>query len=157
MFIIGYVTTFNKYDKNHFLSIYDFTVKEENDTKIEDITDYEEATKYLTEDLKYSGHYAQITILVENKYQLEALNQLITIAKAWNKIDNFKPDYEDYNQKKYYPTFRFDNVYDKYICSSYNESDCIAHLNKLLCFKTRKRAQQFGKQFEDLFNQAFGN
>lgn len=40
---------------------------------------------------------------------LIALNELFTIAQAWNKADDFVPDYSDRRQDKWFPWF----VYDK--------------------------------------------
>lgn len=85
---------------------------------------------------------------------LIALNELFTIAQAWNKADDFVPDYSDRRQAKWFPWF----VYDKdragfvsaftYHAPSYSN----ANFGSRLCFKTANRARQFGEQFIDLWN-----
>lgn len=88
---------------------------------------------------------------------LVALNELFTIAEAWNKADNFVPDFSDASQSKYFPWF----VYDKgaagfvYAYTSNAAADAAAAIGSRLCFKTRNRAIQFGKQFVGLYNQVF--
>ena len=82
--------------------------------------------------------------------KLEALRQLMTIAKAWNKFDEFEPDWEDSGQKKYSPTFEFINGRFEFldVWSIRFASD--THISNF-SFKTKKRAEQFGKQFIELF------
>lgn len=88
---------------------------------------------------------------------LVALNELFTIAEAWNKADNFVPDFSDASQPKYFPWF----VYDKgaagfvYAFTNYTATYTHAYIGSRLCFKTRNRAIQFGKQFVGLYNQVF--
>lgn len=85
---------------------------------------------------------------------LIALNELFTIAQAWNKADDFVPDYSDRRQAKWFPWF----VYDKdragfvYANTSYAPSNANAYIGSRLCFKTANRARQFGEQFIDLWN-----
>ena len=85
---------------------------------------------------------------------LIALNELFTIAQAWNKADDFVPDYSDRRQAKWFPWF----VYDKdragfvYANTSYSPSATSASFGSRLCFKTANRARQFGEQFIDLWN-----
>lgn len=79
-----------------------------------------------------------------------ALTQLITIAKAWNEFDEFKPDWEDLNQEKYYPLFEFKSRKfefahvgsGRFLFDPYTSN---------FSFKTPERAERFGKQFIDLF------
>lgn len=85
---------------------------------------------------------------------LIALNELFTIAQAWNKADDFVPDYSDRRQAKWFPWF----VYDKdragfvYAHTTYAPSNTNAYIGFRLCFKTANRARQFGEQFIDLWN-----
>ena len=84
---------------------------------------------------------------------LIALNELFTIAEAWNKADGFVPDFSDKSQQKYFPWF----VYDKDVVRfSPNGSMPSAYVSALfgerLCFKTIERARQFGQRFAGLFN-----
>lgn len=85
---------------------------------------------------------------------LIALNELFTIAQAWNKADDFVPDYSDRRQAKWFPWF----VYDKdragfvYADTDFAPSSANAYFGSRLCFKTANRARQFGEQFIDLWN-----
>lgn len=85
---------------------------------------------------------------------LIALNELFTIAEAWNKADDFVPDFSNGNQDKWFPWF----YYDKdaagfvYACTPYTPSYTNANVGSRLCFKTANRARQFGKQFIELWN-----
>ena len=88
---------------------------------------------------------------------LTALTKLFTIAEAWNKEDGFVPDFSDYKQVKWFPWFSYDRNLAKFV---YSYTDCTyssapACLGSKLCFKTRERAEQFGKQFVDLYNKVF--
>lgn len=84
---------------------------------------------------------------------LIALNELFTIAEAWNKADGFVPDFSDKEQQKYFPWF----VYDKDVArfspnGGMSSAYASAFLGARLCFKTCDRAQQFGLRFAGLFN-----
>ena len=88
---------------------------------------------------------------------LIALNKLFTIAEAWNKEDGFVPDFSNENQVKMFPWIRYDMKLEKFVCSSVICSSLggNAYCGSRLCFKTYERAEQFGKQFEDLYNEIF--
>jgi len=85
---------------------------------------------------------------------LIALNELFTIAEAWNKADDFVPDFSNSRQDKWFPWF----VYDEdragfvYAYTSDAPSYTNANIGSRLCFKTANRARQFGNQFIDLWN-----
>ena len=84
---------------------------------------------------------------------LIALNELFTIAEAWNKAYGFVPDFSEKEQQKYFPWF----VYDKDVVrfspnGGMSSAYASAFLGARLCFKTCDRAQQFGQRFEGLFN-----
>ena len=90
-------------------------------------------------------------------YKIEmfiALNKLFTIAEAWNKEDGFLPDFSDTEQEKWFPLFRYNKSSDWFVFDKTINSPNFAFLyfGSQFCFKTEKRAEQFGKQFEDLFN-----
>lgn len=84
---------------------------------------------------------------------LIALNELFTIAEAWNKADGFVPDFSDKEQRKYFPWFAYDKDVARF---SPNGSMSSAYVSALLCarlcFKTANRAMQFGLRFAGLFN-----
>lgn len=93
----------------------------------------------------------------KNIEALVALNRLFTIAEAWNKADGFAPDFSDWNQAKYYPWFKYDKGAAGFVCVSTHDtpSHASASFGSRLCFKTRERAAQFGKQFIELYNKVF--
>lgn len=88
---------------------------------------------------------------------LIALNKLFTIAEVWNKEDGFVPDFSDLNQDKWFPWFKYDKNTARFVYAFINNSPThgYAYFGSRLCFKTPERAEQFGKQFEDLYNKVF--
>lgn len=84
---------------------------------------------------------------------LIALNELFTIAEAWNKADGFVPDFSDKEQQKYFPWFAYDKDVARFSPSVSMSSAYISALfGARLCFKTIDRAMQFGLRFTGLFN-----
>lgn len=82
-----------------------------------------------------------------------AMYKLITIAEAWNKADNFIPDYDNTNQYKWFPWFQKRGTAGfVYAYTHYTASSAHAYFGSRLCFSTSERAEQFGKQFIDLWN-----
>lgn len=162
-------------DDDGFLTPFDFTLEvvECQDVN-ETITNFDEARAFLggkpnndyTVSKKVlSGNCVQladVTRLIQDVNPkhikaLIALNELFTIAQAWNKADDFVPDFSNSMQDKWFPWF----VYDKgsagfvYACTNGTPSFTHAAIGSRLCFKTRNRAIQFGKQFVGLYNQIF--
>lgn len=88
---------------------------------------------------------------------LIALNKLFTIAEAWNKEDGFVPDFSDRNQDKWFPWFKYDEDAAGFLYAYTNNAIAHAYANigSRLCFKSSARAEQFGKQFIDLYNKVF--
>lgn len=83
---------------------------------------------------------------------LIALNELFTIAEAWNKADGFVPDFSDNDQRKYFPWFAYDKDVMRFSQSGSMSSAYASTFCARLCFKTVKRAMQFGQRFAGLFN-----
>lgn len=88
---------------------------------------------------------------------LIALNKLFTIAEAWNKEDGFVPDFSDWHQSKWFPWFKYDEDTARFVYAYTNGTPTVANANigSRLCFKSSARAEQFGKQFDDLYNKVF--
>ena len=88
---------------------------------------------------------------------LSALNELFTIAQAWNKEDGFVPDFSDWEQGKWFPWFVYDKDAARFVCefTDYSPTHAYANFGSRLCFKSSARAAQFGKQFADLYNKVF--
>lgn len=85
---------------------------------------------------------------VQNNYAL------MVICEAWNKADNFIPDYGNPNQIKWFPIFEYNRKTGSFsfLYSAYYYSGASLGAGSRLCFKTEERADQFGKQFIDLHN-----
>ena len=81
---------------------------------------------------------------------LDALHQLITIAKAWNKFDKFEADWTNPGQYKWHPMFELRNGKFEFSLASFVRWMLDPHVSNF-SFKTKERAEQFGKQFIDLF------
>ena len=161
-----------EYINGHYISPFDFVLEEVECVEVnEAITDFETARKFLgikpNDDLavvrkKHSEYAIQLydaSMLVNeiNPSHIEALivlNELFTIAEAWNKADGFVPDFSDWNQNKWYPWFKYDKDAAGFVCTTanYTHAYASAYLGSRLCFKTSERAAQFGNQFADLYN-----
>lgn len=167
-----YVSAYNEglnIDSGDYLSVFDFALEEVECKEVNEvITDFENARKALgikSNDFDLSGNiskFADVANLVRtiNPKHIEALialNKLFTIAQAWNKEDGFVPDFTDRKQDKWFPWFKYDKDVAKFVCAdTINAATAAsAHLGSRLCFKTQRRAEQFGKQFIDLYNKVF--
>ncbi|MBR6685482.1 MAG: hypothetical protein IKL37_04440, partial [Alphaproteobacteria bacterium] len=162
-------------DDDGFLTPFDFTLEvvECQDVN-ETITNFDEARAFLggkpnndyTVSKKVlSGNCVQladVTRLVQDVNPkhikaLIALNELFTIAQAWNKADDFVPDFSNSMQDKWFPWFVYDKGTAGFVCAYAFSAPSVtaANVGSRLCFKTRNRAIQFGKQFVGLYNQVF--
>ncbi|MEG2057805.1 MAG: hypothetical protein RRZ84_07835 [Romboutsia sp.] len=82
-----------------------------------------------------------------------AMYQLITIAEAWNKADEFVPDFDNANQYKWFPWFKKQGTTGFVDAHTHmTATNATAAIGSRLCFKSAERATQFGKQFIDLWN-----
>lgn len=154
-------------DDDDYLSPFDFTLEEVECGDINEvITDFESARKALglkPNDYTLFEHLpkfiARFISDINPKHidALVALNRLFTIAEAWNKEDEFVPNYSDWKQDKWFPWFEYnrDAAGFVYVVTNYSPTIANAYLGSRLCFKTSKRAEQFGKQFDDLYNKVF--
>lgn len=162
-------------DDDDYLSPFDFVLEEVECKEVNEvITDFESARKALggkpnadfTVSKKIlSGNVVQLNdvarlvtdINLKHIKALIALNELFTIAQAWNKEDGFVPDFSDWQQNKWFPWFKYDKdaagfVFASTLCTP---SGAGANIGSRLCFKSSARAAQFGKQFIDLWNDVF--
>lgn len=159
---------------DEWLTPFDFSLEEVEvkEEPNETITDYNAAREYLggkaNKQFTVSQRVAtmntvpglvDVTRLVDslNPSHLEALialNELFTIAEAWNKADDFVPDYANRRQDKWFPWFVYDRDRAGFVyASTYDTpSNTYAYFGSRLCFKTANRARQFGEQFIDLWN-----
>ena len=86
-----------------------------------------------------------------------AFYKLCVIAKAWNKIDNFVPDFSYASQYKYYPWFSYNpkSAGFVYATTVSTASNALATVGSRLCFETGETAQKFGEAFTELYNEMF--
>lgn len=143
-------------NKIHFNFIIECEILDTN----EYITDFEKAQSLLGQRgfcrIENLGSHTNDLINLNHLHALLALNQLFTIAQAWNKEDGFVPDFSDLEQDKWIPYFTYDDVTARFIFDStrYVVRDASAPTHSRICFKSSVRAAQFGEQFIDLFNKA---
>lgn len=160
---------------NDYLTPFDFTIEEVECKDVNEvITDFESARKALgikpntdfyVVKRKHSEKVANLEDVARlvtdiNPMHIEALialNELFTIAEAWNKEDGFVPDFSNRNQWKYFPWFNYNNNAAGFVCTlaHYTTTYADAAFGSRLCFKTPERAEQFGKQFAHLYNKIF--
>lgn len=174
--MLGFIEEHNEdvdSDDEEYLTPFDFTLEEIESKEINEVvTDYEKAREYLGGKPNADFTVAK-KILSGNCVQLEdvtrlvselnpkhvkaiiAFNRLCTIAQAWNKEDDFTPDFSNRNQEKWFPWFVYsdDAAGFVYAATDYTATYAYAHFGSRLCFKTSARARQFGEQFIDLWNQ----
>lgn len=162
-------------DDDDYLSPFDFVLEEVECKEVNEvITDFESARKALggkpnadfTVSKKIlSGNAVQLNDVARlvtdiNPMHIEALialNELFTIAQAWNKEDGFVPDFSDWNQCKWFPWFKYDKDAAGFVYAHTNNAPtyATAGIGSRLCFKSSARAAQFGKQFAHLYNKVF--
>lgn len=162
-------------DDDDYLSPFDFVLEEVECKEVNEvITDFESARKALgikpnadfyvvkrkhSEKVANLEDTARLVTDINPKHleALIALNELFTIAQAWNKEDGFVPDFSDWNQGKWFPWFKYDKDAAGFVCAdTYNApSLAAANFGSRLCFKSESRAEQFGKQFAELYNKVF--
>lgn len=174
--MLGFIEEHNEdvdSDDEEYLTPFDFTLEEIESKEINEVvTDYEKAREYLGGKPNADFTVAK-KILSGNCVQLEdvtrlvselnpkhvkaiiAFNRLCTIAQAWNKEDDFTPDFSNGNQEKWFPWFVYSDDAAGFVCASttYAATSAGAYFGSRLCFKTPTRARQFGEQFIDLWNQ----
>lgn len=174
--MLGFIEEHNEdvdSDDEEYLTPFDFTLEEIESKEINEVvTDYEKAREYLGGKPNADFTVAK-KILSGNCVQLEdvtrlvselnpkhvkaiiAFNRLCTIAQAWNKEDDFTPDFSNRNQEKWFPWFVYSDDAAGFVCAytNYTATSAGANFGSRLCFKTSARARQFGEQFIDLWNQ----
>ena len=116
------------------------------------INNFETALKYLGKNgCEIRKGNEQIPVLPELSDVVIAVNKLMTIAKAWNKEDNFVPDFLNEHQRKWYPVFKVTHAGFACDYAYYALSNAYANYGARLCFKSEERAKEFGMKFIDLW------
>ena len=159
---------------DNYLTPFDFKIEEVECTEVnETITDFESTRKALgikpntnfeVVNKKHSGKIAQFEDVarlvtdINSKHikALIALNELFTIAEAWNKEDGFVPNFSDWNQSKWFPLFKYKKDIAGFVFAGTDYTAIYTNggIGSRLCFESSVRAAQFGKQFVNLFNKA---
>lgn len=137
-----------------YLTPFDFSLEEVEIKEVNEcITDFEKARKHLN-GKPNADFTVSKKIFSDNSVKLEdvarlvndinpkhmkalvALNELFTIAQAWNKEDNFTPDFSNQNQTKWFPWFVYSNAAAGFVCAdTYNAATCAgADFGSRLCF-----------------------
>lgn len=165
----------DNWDVDNYLSPFDFTLEEVECGEVNEvITDFDSARKALgikpnadfyvvkrkhSEKVANLKDTARLVTDINPKHieALIALNELFTIAQAWNKEDGFVPDFSNRNQWKYFPWFTYNNDAAGFVSAhtSRAATSASADIGSRLCFKSESRAEQFGKQFAHLYNKIF--
>lgn len=170
--VVEYINDFNDDLEGDYVSPFDFTLEEVECKDVNEvITDFESAKRYLNQEkgLRPNTPLVRSTSVcvmrqrffedIDDKHleALIALNQLFTIAEAWNNADGFVPDFSDCSQDKWYPWFKYDKDTAGFVCADTYNAPSTAHASSgsRLCFKTEERARQFGVQFIELYNKVF--
>ena len=173
--LIEHINNFNKYFEGEYLSPFDFVLEVVECRDVNEvITDFDSAIKHLVgntnDDFIVDKECFSKSVIKIKKAEklikelnpehieaLIALNELFTIAQAWNKEDGFIPDFSDCSQDKFFPWFKYDKDTAGFVCSdTYNAPTAAGvSIGSRLCFKTSERAAQFGKQFVELYNKVF--
>lgn len=173
--LMRYLSCHNEnWDVDNYLSPFDFVLEEvECDDENEVITDFYKAREYLG--LKPNSEFDVVKVrastyatciydvkrlVTDNNPKhinaLIALNKLFTIAEAWNKEDRFVPDFSDLERDNYFPWFKYDSDTSRFVyANTGNTSTAALVFEPHLCFNTSERAEQFGRQFADLYNKVF--
>ena len=172
--LMRYLSYHNEnWDVDNYLSPFDFKLEEVECKEVNEvITDFESAKKALglesNVDFELLGCFDKFEDIVRlisdiNPKHIDALialNELFTIAEAWNKEDGFVPDFSDWEQDKWFPWFMYNKNAAGFVFAGTHatlSAPPYAHaaLGSRLCFKSSARAAQFGKQFADLYNKVF--
>lgn len=94
----------------------------------------------------------------QHRKALEAHYKLVIIAQALN--EGWEPDWNDWNQYKYYPWFEVQADAEHPAGFGFSRTFCVCdctgtHVGSRLCFKSKALALYAGKQFEELYKQQF--
>mgnify|MGYP000673111741 FL=1 len=155
--MLGFIEEHNEdvdSDDEEYLTPFDFTLEEIESKEINEVvTDYEKAREYLGGKPNADFTVAK-KILSGNCVQLEdvtrlvselnpkhvkaiiAFNRLCAIAQAWNKEDDFTPDFSNRNQEKWFPWFVYsdDAAGFVYAGTYYTATNANANYSSLLYF-----------------------
>lgn len=113
------------------------------------ITSYEDACKVLN--IQPINEEVFNAFPKEDQRSMLAYHKLTVITRALN--NGWKPNWDDQNEWKYYPLFRYVNAGLSYAYTNYAASYATASLGYRLCFYASRLARYAGNQFTDLYEQ----
>ena len=116
----------------------------ENESKLIEEVDYQEI-KTMSDVYRVNG-ITKLTTLPETKERY--YEDLILVAKSFN--GNWKPDWNDIFENKWYPYFQFSSMF----CFSHSDFDCYfadASIGSYICFKNKQISDYVGKTFLEQF------
>lgn len=94
--------------------------------------------------------------MLDERFQNSVIAQykLLVICEALN--EGWVPDWDNYNEWKYYPWFDLRTKSKTLAGSGFSFSDYgydapVSNVGARLCYKTRQLAEYAGKQFEDIY------
>lgn len=113
------------------------------------ITSYEDACKVLN--IQPINEEVFNAFPKEDQRSMLAYHKLTVITRALN--NGWKPNWDDQNEWKYYPLFRYVNAGLSCAYANYTASDASADVGSRLCFYASRLARYAGNQFTDLYEQ----
>ncbi|MEG1580890.1 MAG: hypothetical protein RR386_06480 [Bacteroidaceae bacterium] len=114
------------------------------------INSYEDSLEYLGRE---SGECVHRMVDKHTK-AITAMYKLIVIAEAWNKADEFVPDFDNTNQYKWFPRFKKQGAAGFVFANTINTATyAYAYIGSRLCFKNRKLAEYAITQFKSLYEE----
>lgn len=111
------------------------------------ITSYEDACKVLN--IQPINEEVFNAFPKEDQRSMLAYHKLTVITRALN--NGWKPNWDDQNEWKYYPLFRYVNAGLSYANASYAASLTTALIGSRLCFPTSALAKYAAEHFADLY------
>lgn len=85
----------------------------------------------------------------EDQRSMLAYHKLIVITRALN--NGWKPNWDDQNEWKYYPLFRYVNAGLSYASAATAATNATANIGSRLCFPTSALAKYAAEHFADLY------
>lgn len=111
------------------------------------ITSYEDACKVLN--IQPINEEVFNAFPKEDQRSMLAYHKLTVITRALN--NGWKPNWDDQNEWKYYPLFRYVNAGLSYAITNFAAANSSAYVGSRLCFPTSALAKYAAEHFADLY------
>lgn len=148
-------TTFvYQYIANHprnGLTPFDFRL-DECDELPTDITSYDKAISSLG-----GLEFVTISVDVENREKLSILDTLMTISRAWNKVDGFDEGLPTWGKDRFYPKFSYfkDEEEEEFSVEHNVTPENIFGIEALISFRSSILAEEFSTKYKENFAKLF--